>query len=276
MFNAEISRQNPSAFLFMIDQSGSMSDSNETGKSLSEQVADIINRLLQDLLIKCSKSEGIRDYFDVGVIAYGNDSVNNGFSGVLSSQMLNKVSLIENNPLLIENRVKKMSDGAGGIVEQSIKFPIWFKPVANGSTPMYRAFETAAKTLIDWCEKNQNSFPPILINITDGESTDGDPEEIAQQIQRISTNDGGVLVFNAHITSSNKKEYLFAFDESILPNENARKLFRMSSLLTPQMQENAKSFGLNITSESRGYCYNTEISSLISFLDIGTRASNLR
>src|SRR5690242_10585604 len=64
-YSAEISRTNPTCFLFLIDQSSSMLESfaGQAGKSKADGVADAINRLLQNLAIKCAKSDGIRDYF---------------------------------------------------------------------------------------------------------------------------------------------------------------------------------------------------------------------
>ena len=70
---AEISRDNPSCFLFMIDQSGSMEDEISVGsenQKLSDGVADSINTWLQELSIKCAKSEGVRDYYDIGAVSY--------------------------------------------------------------------------------------------------------------------------------------------------------------------------------------------------------------
>lgn len=50
-YSAEISRNNPSYFLFVIDQSGSMSDNYvSVGKPKSEALADVINRMLQQLV----------------------------------------------------------------------------------------------------------------------------------------------------------------------------------------------------------------------------------
>src|SRR5579871_6226913 len=80
-YTAEISRTNPSCFLFLIDQSGSMEDpipaspdadgpAPAAGRTKAEGVADAINRLLQNLVIKCAKSEGVRDYYHVGVLGY--------------------------------------------------------------------------------------------------------------------------------------------------------------------------------------------------------------
>ena len=64
-YTAEISRSNPSCFLFLIDQSGSMADpfGGPGGKRKADGVADVVNRLLQNLVIKCAKSEGVRDYY---------------------------------------------------------------------------------------------------------------------------------------------------------------------------------------------------------------------
>jgi len=36
-----------------------------------DELATIINRLLASLVIRCSKDEGVRDYFEVGVFGYG-------------------------------------------------------------------------------------------------------------------------------------------------------------------------------------------------------------
>lgn len=276
MYEAEISRNKPSAFLFLIDQSGSMQDKTAYSKPLSEMVADSVNKLLNELVIKCSKSEGVRDYFEVGVISYGYNQCGNGLKGSLGDKIFNPISEIANNPHKIEERTKKVPDGAGGIIEQNVKFPTWFEPVAYGGTPMCDAFLLAAEELANWCDNHLDSFPPIVINITDGEATDGDPLPIVETIRQINTDDGQALVFNVHITALSGNEYIYADSEKTLPNDNAKRLFKMSSLLTSDMQSIAANAGFNVNPNSRGYCYNADITSLINFLDIGTRASNLR
>src|SRR5659263_640116 len=52
-YTAEISRKNPSCFIFLIDQSGSMEDgwSGERSRKKSDELATIINRLLQNLVL---------------------------------------------------------------------------------------------------------------------------------------------------------------------------------------------------------------------------------
>src|SRR5262245_53769340 len=71
---AEISRAAPSCFLFVVDQSGSMEDAfagANAGRSKAQELADIINRLLQTLVTRCARGEDVHDYFDVGVLGYG-------------------------------------------------------------------------------------------------------------------------------------------------------------------------------------------------------------
>ena len=300
-YSAEISRSNPSCFLFLIDQSGSMQDAIDAGtgpvldrppggdgpaipaappRTKSQGVADAINRLLQNLVIKCAKSEGVRDYYHVGVLGYGGDMTANrvepAFSGALAGRELVPIGEIANSPARIDERTKKVDDGAGGLVEQKIKFPIWFEPVANGGTPMCQAFSRAHSILQAWIGQHAPSFPPIVINITDGEATDGDPAGAAQMVKSLATNDGQCLLFNIHISSKGGASLEFPDSESGLPDEFSRLLFNMSSLLLAYMQAMAREEGIRASETTRGFVFNADMVAVIRFLDIGTRPSNLR
>jgi len=277
-YQAEISRTNPSCFLFLIDQSGSMSDpfgGGESNKRKADGVADAINKILQNLVIKCAKNEGVRDYYHVGVIGYG-ASVGSAFAGSLAGKDLIPISQVANSPTRIEERTKKVEDGAGGLVDQVIKFPIWFDPIANGETPMCRALEQAKAIVEGWITQHPSCFPPIVINITDGEATDGDPSNIANEIKSLASSDGNVLLFNVHLSSQRANPIEYPDSDDALPDEFARLLFSMSSILPTHIQNAAKQEGYHISEASRGFVFNADIVSVIRFLDIGTRPSNLR
>lgn len=277
-YTAEISRANPSCIVILIDQSGSMEDQfgQGSGKRKADGVADAVNRLLQNLVIKCAKSEGIRDYYHVAVIGYGDRGVGPVFNSKTSGKELVPISEIANNPARVEQRSKKVDDGAGGIIEQKIKFPVWVDPVYKGGTPMCEALKQAKRIVTDWVHQHQGCFPPIVINITDGEATDGNPEDSADLIKRLSSEDGNVLLFNLHISSSNATPVEFPDSESLLPDNYARLLFRMSSNLPDYMWSMVQEEGIIISENPRGFVFNADLISVIRFLTIGTRPSNLR
>lgn len=276
MYSAEISRTAPTAFLFLVDQSGSMQDVMGNGKTKAQFVADVLNRTLATLITRCTKAEGTRDYFEIGVLGYSGSAVENGLSGSLSASILNPISQIEANPLRVEDRVKRTDDGAGGLVDLNIKFPVWFEPKASGGTPMCQAITSAALALAAWCDANPNSYPPTVLHVSDGESTDGEPVELAQQLQQIGTQDGSVLLFNLHVSTAGGDPIRFPVSDAGLPDTNSRLLFRMSSPLPPHLHNVAKEKGIHATMESRGFIYNGEISEIVDFFDIGTRAAQMR
>ena len=274
-YEAEVSRNNPSAFLFLIDMSGSMTDPYGNGKRKADGVADAINKLLTNLSIKCTKSEGVRDYYDVGVISYGKQ-VQPALVGELAGVALSRISAVANNPARVEERTKKEDDGAGGIAEMRVKFPVWFDAKAAGATPMCEAFKLAHSTLEPWVTQHAYSFPPIVINITDGESTDGDPTSDAERLRALSTQDGNLLLFNCHISGTNGESILFADSDEGLPDQFAKLLFNMSSVLPSAIRDAAQREGYQVSENTRGFAFNADLVELIRFLDIGTRPSNLR
>ena len=273
-YTAELSRNNPTSLIFLIDQSGSMAEpfGAQPEKPKAEGVADSINRLLQNLVLKCAKGDGIRDYFHVGVIGYGR-RVAWALGGKLAGEKLVPISAIANNPLKVEQRTRRVDDGAGGLVEQKFKFPIWFERSAGGRTPMCKAFTEAAVAVQKFISLFPGAFPPLVINISDGGATDGNPEVPALKLRNLATTDGNVLIFNAHLSSKPTPPIEFPSAESELPDAQARILFKMSSILPPKLRGTAQSEGFRVNENTRGFVFNADLVSVIRFLDIGTRAA---
>src|SRR5262249_9686853 len=116
-------------------------------------------------------------------------------------------------------------------------------------------------------------YPPMVINITDGMSTDGDPLPAAQAVQALASKDGNVLLFNAHISAIEAYPISFPAAEGGLPDNFAQLLFRMSSPLTQRLLEAAQGDGFKVESGARGFVFNADLVSVIRFLDIGTRVA---
>ena len=279
MYSAEISRKNPGCFIFLLDQSASMEDpfGGSSDRRKADELATIINKLLHNLSIRCAKGDSIYDYFHVAVIGYGQDTVvKSAFDGPMTGKDLVPISDLANNPLRIEDRVKKADDGNGGLVEQTVKFPLWFEAKHAGGTPMSSAFKMAADLVQRWVAEHAKGFPPIVINITDGESTDGDPVQEAKALCSLGSDDGAVLVFNIHLSSAAGNPIELPASPDGLPDKFAKQLFEMSSNLTPFMISRAKELGMPADEGARGFVFNAQPVQVIQFLDIGTRPANLR
>lgn len=276
-YTAEISRTNPSCFIFLIDQSGSMADQfSSINKAKSAAVADAVNNLLQQLVIKCAKSEGVRDYYHVSVIGYGDKGAAPAFSGSLAGKDMLPISQIANNPARIEERTKKVPDGAGGLVDMTVKFPIWFDSKASGGTPMKEAFKKAHSLLVSWLEQHQNCFPPVVIHITDGESTDGDPSVEMESIKNMASLDGNVILFNVHASAKSSNPVSFCGNSTPLPDQYATMLFNGASVLPEFMKSVARQdYGMNLPEDARAFVLNGDATIIITAIDIGTRPSNL-
>jgi hypothetical protein len=272
---AEINRQNPACLVFLLDRSGSMSDPlGGTQKQKATAVADAINRLLSNIVVQCSKNDGVRDYFYVSVIGYG-AQFGPAFSAGLAGVAQAPISVVESNPARIEDRTRKVDDGAGGLIEQRIRFPVWIDPVADGGTPMCQALDAAYNICSQWISTHQDGYPPIVINLTDGEANDGEPVIGAKRLTSLASNDGAVLLFNLHLSSIAAPPIVFPSSSAGLPDAFANQLFEMSSVLPDSMIAAARSLELPSMNGSRGFVFNADLPALVQFLDIGTRPSNM-
>ncbi|HEX9530977.1 MAG TPA: vWA domain-containing protein [Acidimicrobiales bacterium] len=274
-YSAEISRANPTCFVILVDRSLSMADPIGGGSRpmrKADAVVQAINGLLSELAVKCAKDDGVRDYFHVAVIGYGAE-ITSGFHGPLSGRWLVPLSAVAAMPLRLDERVPAGAGAAG----RPVRIPVWVEPVAFGDTPMQAALAQAYAVVREWLAVHPGCFPPIVLNITDGESTDGDPEPVANALRELASADGPVLLFNLHLSTDASDPLVFPADGGRLPDAWARKLCSMSSYLPAHMVEMARRHGLDVSQEgAKGFVFNADVSSVVQFLDIGTQVLNLR
>ena len=197
----------------------------------------------------------------MGVIGYGG-RVAWAWGGKLAGQKLVPISVVANNPLRIEQRKRG---------EQKFKVPVWFEAVAGGRTPMCQAITEAASALAEFIRTYPNSYPSMVFNITDGKATDGNPELPAFKLRALKTTDGNVLFFNAHLSSKEARPIEYPSSATELPDAEAVRLFKMSSVLPPKWREAARAEKFKVNENTRGFVFNADLNALIRFLDIGTR-----
>jgi len=273
-YSAPISRSNPACILFLIDQSKSMEEPIFAGQGQTKagMVADAINRLLQNVVLRSAKADGVRDYFRVGVIGYGN-GIKAGLGGTVPFNVLIPVSQVGDHPLRVETRTKLVPDGVGGVIEQKVKFPVWFDAEATGQTPMCEAMAAAGLAVKGFAEEFPNAYPPIVLNLTDGMPSDGDPRENARLIRAVETSDGFALLFNLLISKKPVAPDYFPASEQKFTDTCSRLLFRMSSELPLKLWEAARAEGHDVKPQARGVVINADPTAVVRFLDIGTRVT---
>lgn len=279
-YSREISRDNKACILFLLDQSYSMVEPlGQSNKRKCDELASAVNGWLLNMAIRASGDAGIRDWMDVGVIGYRTDQSANPIiqpilQGPLANRPLVSITDIGNNPARIDSTVQQIQDeDTGEMLEVPTDSPVWVDPYAEGSTPMCHVFHYAHGILSQWIGGHPNSFPPIVIHITDGESQDGDPIPYAEAVKALSTNDGNVLLFNCHLSMSAVQPFVFPAHDQGLPDDLARTLFHMSSPLPEPFFRSAVQEGYQLQQGARGMAFNADMVVLINFLDMGTRAA---
>jgi hypothetical protein len=276
MYSAQITRANPTCIVLLLDQSGSMSDpfSGDAATKKSDFVAEVVNHTLHDLVIRCTKTEEVRNYYYISIIGYGR-TVGPAFAGPLSSRRMIPISEVADFPLQVKNSYKRVSDGAGSWVEIPVRFPVWIHPTSEGKTPMCEGLSLVKNILESWLAEHPNGFPPTVLHLTDGESSDGDPDYIGRQIMSLKTDDGSVLLFNCHISAQHRQKIEYPSDDISLPDGFARTLFQISSRLPQSFLAAAAQLGVQALDGSRGFVFNGDPSSIVQFYEIGTSLTGM-
>lgn len=277
MYSAPLSRQNPGCVVILVDRSDSMKEpwAGTPGLTLAEGAAQAINKILLDLCIRAQKEVGAppRHYFDVGVFGYGcsatvnDERVEPALGGDLTGRPLVSLPDLATHPLAVRDLPQGMDTAL-------VKMPIWVEPVHGWRTPMCQAIATAGEHVAQWATAHPKSFPPIVINITDGNVTDSpyggaDLQEWAARLTSLRTDDGPVLLFNCFLSPRRLEPSLFPSMAEHLP-EPGPLLFDISSELPPSMAAMANSEGFDVATGARGIGFNIDMAGLVKFLEIGT------
>ena len=281
-YNARINRENPASFVFLIDQSGSMREKwgADNSKSKAEIVALYVNNAINEVINICQKSEPEpRHYFEIAIIGYGSDEeAQLLWEGNLQGKTFVTPAELKQNPTGNQGEIELTREIRG--IKKTVKIPVpfWFSPVAKSLTPMGDAFDKCTELLNEWTQKHFNSFPPIVINITDGEQTDCDDDVLlkkAYNLRQTHTRHGKSLLFNVHI--STLEESAVTFPESLdeLPeNSQAKLLYEMSSVLPTVFKKRVatevKKSDLLENTNYVAMSFQAAVNDFMKFLNIGT------
>ena len=281
-YTAQITRNSPTAFIFLLDQSGSM-DESMTWKGKASTKADVatrvINEILEQLQERAVDGNEMKEYYDLCVIGYGGvhaKQANISWEGALSGkEWVNMMMLRASRD--VDYEVLEVKSSRSGEVVKRVNKKGWIAKKAKSLTPMKDAMQKAFDLLTNWIatHSHYDGFPPTIINITDGEATDAnsiDLIKLANEIKSLHTTDGHVLFFNVNINNNSDSSVIFPSTISELPkDEYADTLFKMSSNM-PNVFKREIAITRKIDMQKQYYAmaFNANAQELIQFMNIGT------
>lgn len=260
----------PGLLIILIDQSGSMLLPYEGTDSRTVVASRAVNRVIDTIIQKNFDGQSPKNRCFISVIGY-NAKVENLVSGYLKD--------LDDNPKRIENVKKKISDGAGGLLEIESKMPVWVDPIDNDTwTNMRGAFMMAKDIVNKWIEDKPQNPAPVIINISDGVPYyDHKPDSVCMQetlavvkeIQDIDTEDGKIQIFNAMIDDKAERS-VFPLSREEVKTEAAQFLYDISTEIPPAYKDAAEKNGLTYVPGSRGMISRAETVDLISLINFGS------
>ena len=280
MYQQTFSRTTPGCIMLLVDRSDSMKQQwGNSGLTLAEGAARAINKLLLELCVKSTKEHGgaMRRYFYCGILGYGfcpgtgGEGVEVALPGPLADRGIVPLPDLADHPIAVREE-----PSVDAVLSRS-RVPAWIDPYHGFRTPMCQAIATAGSYLYGWANAFPDSFPPIVINITDGMVTDSpyDGADIATWAQRlttIATNDGPTLLFNIFLSPTPGNGVWFPASPASLPQPGPG-LFSISSEMPRPMVDNARSAQVQVGPGARGLVFNADLAMLVKFLEIGTRVT---
>ena len=279
-YTAQITRNTPTAFIFLVDHSVSMQQKTMLygeEMTMAEAAARIVNSQINELVLRCVKMGDTRHYYDIAVVGYG-EKAYSGWQGELEGRKFVSPEELKNHPFT-KIVTRKETRTRKGTQIKEVEQVQWVSARHDGSwTHYHEAFDYAIDMLADWMidHHEKDCYPPTVIHITDGVFNHATKEEVMQkanELKAMFTNDGNVILFNIHFTAN------LAADSVACPiskgelagNTYAEALFDMSSLLPERYNVDiARCLNDNRAGRHVAMGMNADATTLIKLMDIGT------
>ena len=279
-YTAQITRNTPTAFIFLIDQSISMQKKTMLygeEMTMAEAASRIVNNQINELVLRCIKMGDTRHYYDIAVVGYG-EKAYSGWLGELEGRDFVSPEELKTHPYT-KITTRKETRTRKGIQIKEVEQVQWVSARHDGHwTHYHEAFDYAKKLMDAWMKEHheKDCYPPTIIHITDGEFNHATKDAVIQkanELKAMFTNDGNVVLFNIHFTSNlNADSVACPIDKSELGgNAYAEALFDMSSLLPERYnQDIARCLNDTRTGRHVAMGINADANTLIKLMDIGT------
>ena len=284
-YTAQITRNTPTAFIFLVDHSVSMQQKTTLygeEMTMAEAAARIVNNQINELVLRCVKMGDTRHYYDIAVVGYG-EKAYSGWLGELEGRKFVSPEELKAHPYTKITTRKEIRTRKGVQVNE-VEQVQWVSARHDGHwTHYHEAFDYARDLLADWMidHHEKDCYPPTVIHITDGVFNHASKEQVVQEaneLKEMFTNDGNVILFNIHFTpdlDANSVACPIAKSE-LGGDPYAETLFELSSLLPERYnQDIARCLNDNRAGRHVAMGMNADATTLIKLMDIGT-PTNIR
>ncbi len=284
LYTRRFSRRHPGLFVFLLDQSRSMSEP-VIGMNCSKAdfAATALNELIYAMLDQTPIDEDTgerRKYIYIAAFGYSDEVVSllTPDGAPIDLPTLGKRALGQTT---VARDVSVSATGRPHAIAEIVR-PYWIKPAWVNATQMDKAFMRARDVVRAWLHSapepgqapREQGFPPVIIHITDGEDNGVyDPEPITYEIRSEGTQQGPTLIFNCHFTANMQEPCIFPTHEYEVAQLSpfAPRLLAMSSIIPEPLLLNASEItGQPISLGARGFIYNSNAEVLVKFLNFGT------
>ena len=245
----------------------------------AEVVSMVTGRLIDELIMRSNREGEFRHYYDIAIIGYSGDRVYSLLGEKLDFLPITELATRKVPRMVYALNYHTLKDGDTTFSEEVSR---WVEPIAQGSTPMCRMLYKVTELVAKWCSRKENreSFPPLVFNVTDGESSDGDYDMLrcaARRLQETGTEDGNTLLVNVHLSSNTDYEPVLFPNRYEVPSAipYAHLLMDMSSTLPESLNPYAYECRPRFSKPPYvAMSYNASVSELVAMLNIGTRSLN--
>tara|TARA_Y100000590_G_scaffold105079_1_gene119556 strand:- start:830 stop:1684 length:855 start_codon:yes stop_codon:yes gene_type:complete len=282
MYDNRYTRSHPGLQIALLDYSYSMIDpivqATDGSEALTkiDAAAWIIDHWLYELVEACGGGESgeFKQYLDLAVLKF-DDKISSGFNSIPIGELPTTVEKVNAAGKFEETNVTR--DG------QSDTLLKWIDTdkELGGQTKMCAALQSAEDMIKNWIPNKEESFPPVVLNVTDGQANDCGPDELIKLCDRIKaekTDNGNALLGCLHVTSEEINPILFPTSEQYV-RENCKDpfailLFHMASTIPDELVERAKKYGLPVENGSKFFIYGSNFANAGKFFRFGTNPTD--
>ncbi len=245
-----------------------------------EILVEACNKILAELYFRTMCQGEVRDYYDIGMIAYSGKEICSVFTDDLKDPFVSVTTLRNtgsHNRVAI--RLNWGTEPSKGSVRREGN-TIIVSP--QGGTPTYEALLYVREVASKWCNdpKNQHSYPLTVLHLSDNRPTDCDIDAVRCLSQQIMSNkviDGQVLLFNILLDPDMMYDMVFPTDAEVAEYQSQylTAMAESSSSIPQCYMESINKLRSEPTAEScRGFGLTSSMSQVISMISIGTELSN--